>query len=239
MALNNILKAEAASATFRKLKRYAKGEHCTALQRVEVPILDSNSQPTGINTSVTNSSELYTAITNQNILHFSQGMDTPGVSSRLGFIIPPFTRNVHSTSVLQGTLDLSDIDHMSRIQYFLQAMAKPSVLHSSSLVDTIITTQDFQQGFKKLSNRTSSITSGRHITHYKILATDPEISQILARAITMPFTNGFSPARWRTAVQLMLEKEPGNPKKKTQRDTTSGSRYELCLPTLMWKTPCT
>ena len=71
VALNNILKTEAASATFRKLKCYAKGEHRTALQSVEVPILDSNSQPTGINTSVTNFYELYTAITNQNILHFS------------------------------------------------------------------------------------------------------------------------------------------------------------------------
>ena len=100
---------------------------------------------------------------------------------------------------------------MPEIQYFLQALAKPSALHSSSLVDTVITTQDFQQGFKKLSNRTSSSPSGRHITHYKILATDPELSQILARAITMPFTYGFSPARWRKAVQFMLEKEPGNP----------------------------
>ena len=27
----------------------------------------------------------------------------------------------------------------------------------------------------------------------------------------MPFTYGFSPARWRKAVQFMLEKEPGNP----------------------------
>ena len=32
VALNNILKAEAAWATFCRLKRYAKGEHCTALQ---------------------------------------------------------------------------------------------------------------------------------------------------------------------------------------------------------------
>ena len=77
-----------------------KGEHRTALQRVEVSILDSNSQPTGINTSVTNSSELYTAITNQNILHFSQAMDTPGVSGCLGHIIPPFSQKVLFASIL-------------------------------------------------------------------------------------------------------------------------------------------
>ena len=70
-ALNNILKAEAISATFRKLKIYAKGEHCTTLQRVEIPILDNNSQPTGASKTITNPSELFSVITNQNILHFS------------------------------------------------------------------------------------------------------------------------------------------------------------------------
>ena len=93
-------------------------------------------------------------------------------------------------------------------------MAKPPALHSSSLVDTIITTQEFQQGFMKLSNRTSSSPSGRN---YKILATDPELSQILARVIKLPFTYGFSQARWCTAVQFMLEKEPGNPIKSKLR----------------------
>ena len=138
-------------------------------------------------------------------------MDTPGVSGRLGHIIPPFTQNAHSTSILQGTYDLANIDPMPEIQYFLQAITRLSALHSSSLVYTIITTQHFQQGFKKFSNRISSSPSGRHITHYKILATDPELSQILARAITMSFTYRISPARWCTAIQFMLEKELGNP----------------------------
>ena len=37
-----------------------------------------------------------------------------------------------------------------------------------------------------------------------ILATDPDLSQILARAITMPFTHSFPPTRWRTTVQFVL-----------------------------------
>ena len=211
VALNNILKAEAASATFCKLKCHAKGEQRTTLLRVEIPILDTNSQPTGASTSITNPSELFSAITTQNILHFSQAMDTPGVSGHLGQIIPPCTRNVHSDSILQGTYDLSNIDPMPEIRQFLEAMVRPSALHSTSPIDTTITTLDFQKGFRKLSDKTSSSPSGRHITHYKILATYPDLSQILARAITMPFTHSFSLMRWRTVVQFMLEKEPGNP----------------------------
>ena len=45
-ALNNILIAEAATATFRKLKKYAIGEIRSSLQRVEVPVTDSNQNPT-------------------------------------------------------------------------------------------------------------------------------------------------------------------------------------------------
>ena len=118
---------------------------------------------------------------------------------------------VSTGDVEWSTEDLSNIDPMPEIRQFLEAMVRPSVLHSTSPVDTTITTLDFQKGFRKLSDKTSSSPSGRHITHYKILATDPDLSQILARAITMPFTHSFSPMRWRTAVQVMLEKEPGNP----------------------------
>ena len=48
------------------------------------------------------------------------------------------------------------------------------------------------------------------MTHYKVLAKDKGLSHILAWAITLPFQHGFSPTRWRTAIQFMLEKEPGN-----------------------------
>ena len=57
----------------------------------------------------------------------------------------------------------------------------------------------------------SSSPSGHHMTHYKVLAKDKGLSHILAWAITLPFQHGFSPTRWRTAIQFMLENEPGYP----------------------------
>ena len=47
--------------------------------------------------------------------------------------------------------------------------------------------------------------------HYKLVANNTGLSHILARAITLPFQQGFSPTRWRTAMQAMPEKGPGNP----------------------------
>ena len=138
-------------------------------------------------------------------------MDTPGVSGTLGSIIPLFTRTTTTTSILQGTYDLTNIDLMPEIRQFLQAMAIPPELGSTNPVDKVISTLDFQKGFRMLPEKSYSSPTCHHMTHYKLLATDKGLFHILARVITLPFQHGSSPTRWRTAIQFMLEKEPGNP----------------------------
>ena len=177
-ALNSILTAEAAIATFRKLKKYAKGEIRSSLQRVKVPVTDSNQNPTGQTESITEPTSLFAAIMAQNISHFSQAMDTPGVSGTLGNIIPPFTRNEITTSILQGSYKLTNINAMPEICQFLQALTIPPKLQDTDPVDIVISTIDIQKGFKKLPDKTSSSPSGRHMTHYKFLAKDKGLSHI-------------------------------------------------------------
>ena len=148
-ALNNILTAEAAIATFRKLKKYNKGEIRSSLQRI-----DNNQQfqptPTGQTLPITKTTYQFATITAQNISHFSQAMDTPSVSGTLGTIIPPFTRNESTTSILQGSYNLTNIDPMPEICQFLQAMAIPPELQDTDPVDIVISTLDFQKGINKL-----------------------------------------------------------------------------------------
>ena len=173
--------------------------------------MDSNQNPTGQTVSITEPTNLFAAITAQNISHFSQAMDTPGVSGTLGTIIPPITRNESTTSILQGSYDLTNIDPMPEICQILQVMTIPPELQDTDPVNIVISTLDFQKGFKMLPNKTSSSPSGRHMMHYKLLAKGTGLSHILARTITLPFQHGFSPTRWRTAIQFMQKKEPGNP----------------------------
>ena len=161
--------------------------------------------------STTEPTNLFVAFTAQNISHFSQAMDTPGVSGTLGTIILQFTRNESATSILQDFYDLTNIDPIPEIRQFLQAMAIPPELQDTDSVDIVISTLDFKKACKKLPDKTSSSPSSCHMTHYKLLAKDKGLSHILARAITLPFQHGFSPTRCCTAIQCMLEKEPGNP----------------------------
>jgi hypothetical protein len=152
-ALNNILKAEVAFATFLKLKKFAQGETCSSLQQVDITVLDSNLNPTGQTLSIIEPTNLFAAITAQNISHFSQAMDTPGVSGTLGRIIPLFTRNNITTSILQGTYNITNIDPIPEIRQFLQAMVIPPELHSTNPVDIVISTLNFQKGFKSSQTR--------------------------------------------------------------------------------------
>ena len=116
--------------------------------------MDSNQNPTGQTLSITEPTNLFAAITAQNISHFSQAMDTPGMSGTLENIIPPFTRNEITTSILQGSYNLTNINPMSEIHQFLQAMAIPPELQDTDPVNIVSSTLDFQKGLKLLPDKT-------------------------------------------------------------------------------------
>ena len=115
--------------------------------------MDSNQNPTGQTLSITEPTNLFAAITAQNISHFSQAMDTPVVFGTLGTFIPPFTRNESTTSILQGSYNLTNIDPMQEICQFLQAMAIPRDLQDTDPVDIVITTLNFPKVLKNCLTR--------------------------------------------------------------------------------------
>jgi hypothetical protein len=85
-------------------------------------------------------------------------------------------------------------------------------LHNQSSIPTTITPQEFQSTYKIVKERTSSSVSGRHLGHYKAAVQDDGIATAHATMMSLPYTIGFSPTRWRKVVDVMLEKEPGIPR---------------------------
>eukprot|EP00957_Ditylum_brightwellii_P044689 3388317-Ditylum_brightwellii.AAC.1 len=59
---------------------------------------------------------------------------------------------------------------------------------------------------------TSSSPSGQHYGHYKAILTDDYICLVHATMMTLPFKFRVTPLRWQKAIDIMFEKDIGDPK---------------------------
>ncbi len=161
--------------------------------------------------SVTDPEEIATHICAINTKQYHQAFHTPFGSGYLadtiGFNLekPGAKAIIDSTFTIDPTVSL--LPETKRILAFLTNKKSPPPSFPSG-----ITPAEFRSTYKLVKERTSSSVSGRHVGHYKAATQDDIISQVHATMMSLPFTIGFSPVRWRKVVDVMLEKEPGNPK---------------------------
>jgi len=92
----------------------------------------------------------------------------------------------------------------------IEYLNRPSYLNQP--FPTTITTKEFQATYGVVKERASSSALGRHVGHYKAAAQDDTLSQVHSAMMILPYKMGFSPQCWHRIVDVMLEKEPGNPK---------------------------
>eukprot|EP00957_Ditylum_brightwellii_P058208 4414239-Ditylum_brightwellii.AAC.2 len=61
------------------------------------------------------------------------------------------------------------------------------------------------------SETTSSSPLERHYGHYKVLIDHEDLLEVHCIMMTLPLRYGFTPKHWLKAVDVMLEKDPGDP----------------------------
>jgi hypothetical protein len=72
-----------------------------------------------------------------------------------------------------------------------------------------LTPAQYKDGWKRVKEKTSAGPSGLTIPHMKAHGTSDYLTEIDCIMANLPYRYGFSPVRWRKALDMMLEKEPG------------------------------
>jgi hypothetical protein len=124
--------------------------------------------------------------------HFAQAKDTPSVAGTLGQQLHPFEQNQFSESILNGTVDLSNLHLSASIHDCIHEMCYPPGEDRSGPVSDLISHKDFSNGFNQLSEDLSSSPSGCNIGRYKAALGNTELSTMYATILSLPFKHGFT-----------------------------------------------
>jgi hypothetical protein len=153
----------------------------------------------------------------RNMTHFGQAHGTP-------FTMHPLNRldwtstSPEAASLLQGSVPPELHSPNPFVNDILQHIANRNQLPE---IDTYLSPEEVANGFKKWKESTSTSPSGCHlglrrIPAFSTNAEDTEkirmdILRVQTHIINIPLKQGFSPKRWQTVINAMLEKLPGNP----------------------------
>ena len=224
-AAERIAKAEEMKELHAKLRFISNnGESKTAgLTRLEVP-KDPGQDPKSCSDwmVVDTPEEITRFLLERNKKHFSQAQGTP-------FTLSPFNVQVDFGAttescelMLSGDYTNEDVDDLTSlvIQHF-QNVTEIDILPKS------LTEKEMLDKYRVWTESTTTSPSGRHLGHYRALLpnlpvanstaedTDHKRSMLATMHHSMldySLQNGHSFRRWQKVVNVMIEKDPGNPK---------------------------
>jgi hypothetical protein len=162
--------------------------------------------------SITDPSEIACYVCAINTKQYNQAKDTPFASGYLARTIGMNLEGPASQQILNGTFELNpSVNLLPETKRIIEFLGKPPQ-EGCTTFPLSITPKEFQSNYNIVKERTSSSVSSCHVGHYKAAAKDDTLSLLHSLMMSLPYIIGFSPERWWHAVDVMLEKEPGNPK---------------------------
>jgi hypothetical protein len=223
-AAKQIAKAEEMKALHSKLRFISiDSNQQSGLSRLEAPV-DPNQDPKHCQEwkTVDAPEEITTYLLDRNRKQFGQAKGTPFTVSPLSLHVDFSASTVECEAVLMGAFDSTEIDELTAmILRYCKSLTAIDELHQS------ISAKDMMSKYKFWPESTSTSPSGRHLGHYRALLPGPDLDTDAARlfeskrsaletmhhqVLDYALTNGYSYHRWKKVVNIMLEKEPGNPK---------------------------
>ena len=141
---------------------------------------------------------------------FQLGHSAPISRSRLGDDLQYFHNQEIAEQILDGSYPIpDDMDYPTALMLTEMGRIGRCLRDWSHTIVSEVTTLDYQQYFGRINENTSSSPSGLHLGHDKAAALCPQLSDIFALHMNTIVRSGIQPARWGTALQVMLEKIAG------------------------------
>ena len=153
--------------------------------------------------------DMEAAIMEENESKYHQTQDTPFMQAPLLQDFGYLGLGPHADAVIQGTYHPHpDVDPYTK-KFIAHLTAEP-VIRSSSPVPVFYTTNEWQAGWRKSKERTSAGSDYLHFGHFKAGCTNDIIANFEATMANIPLLSGYSPSRWRRAIDCMLLKWDGD-----------------------------
>eukprot|EP00957_Ditylum_brightwellii_P193878 14764789-Ditylum_brightwellii.AAC.1 len=145
-----------------------------------------------------------------NQLHLHQAWDTPFANGPLKEYISNYGLGSGAQDILDGNLNPNVANKLPAVNFWLRHHIR--CMAPSNLITVDLELDDYKKLIKSQCESTSLSPLGQHYGHYRAALLSDSISLVHATMMMLPFLLGFEPQRWQTAIDIMLEKDPGSPK---------------------------
>ena len=225
---NRTIQSEARKRLFGLLRQVVKPSEFSALAKLQIP---RSSEATGITPpdnvhqvlkhtspdnliwdTIIDKQDIESHLLQYNREAFRAAAESPCGHGLIHDALTFTSLSPDAAALLQGELPAEWSGDNDLLREFLASFQIPDTILSADPIPTDISEADITRGFKAWRESTSTSPSGRHLGHYKALIQDPTLLDCLCKFLNIAISRGISVSRWSNAVNVMIEKDPGQPK---------------------------